>query len=92
MPYFIRTLYVDGRTVPCTESLVECSVAHTERADINRVGYDRVSGTFAHRRVRDGGRHETPLYVDSDNRIRYANEPQETYYELKGWSRDPDSI
>jgi hypothetical protein len=46
----------------------------TEAADISRVGYDRVSGAYAHRWVREGGHHETPLYVDYDGRIRYAKD------------------
>ena len=33
-----------------------------------------ISGKEAHRWVREGGRHDTPLYVDPDNRIRYARD------------------
>jgi hypothetical protein len=32
-----------------------------------------VSGRFAHRWVRDGGHHSTPLYLDQ-GRIRYARD------------------
>jgi hypothetical protein len=35
--------------------------------------FEVVSGIFAHRWVRDGGHHSTPLYVDQ-GRIRYARD------------------
>jgi len=33
-----------------------------------------VTGAEAHKWVRDGGVHGTPLYIDQDNRIRYARD------------------
>lgn len=74
MPYFIRTLYNKGEPIQRSETLVEMTQRQTEQADISKVGYDRVSGTFAHQWVRDGGHHMTPLYVDYDGRIRYARD------------------
>jgi len=45
-----------------------CAQEHADRR------YLVISGQEAHRWVREGGRHETPLYVDQDNRIRYAKD------------------
>lgn len=36
--------------------------------------YHRVDGTEAHRWVRDGRIHSTPLYIDLDGRIRFARD------------------
>ena len=33
-----------------------------------------ITGSEAHRWVRDGRVHGTPLYIDQDNRIRYARD------------------
>jgi hypothetical protein len=55
--------------------LVEMDPRTVDRhADIDKVGYDRVSGAYAHRWVRDDRPHETPLFVDFDGRIRYARD------------------
>lgn len=36
--------------------------------------YRQVTGQEAHRYIKQGGHHETPLYVDMDNRVRYASD------------------
>lgn len=70
MAYYIRS-YTGPYPSP---TLVEATQAHVESVDISRVGYDRVDGVYAHRWVRNGYRHETPLYIDYDGRIRRGSE------------------
>jgi hypothetical protein len=55
-------------------TLVESTQRQTEQADISRVGYDRVSPEYARQWVKDGGHHETPLWVDYDGKVRYARD------------------
>jgi hypothetical protein len=53
-------------------------VSRTELKREKRVWPNRlhlvITGAEAHKWVRDGGIHGTPLYIDQDNRIRYARD------------------
>lgn len=60
-------------------TLVEATQRWTEQADINRVGYDRIDPVYARKWVKEGGHHETPLYVDWDGKVRYARDPEANY-------------
>lgn len=66
MTYYLRTFVGSRNPV-----LVESTQRQTEQADISRVGYDRVSPEYAHRWVKNGGVHETGLWVDN-GKVRYA--------------------
>jgi hypothetical protein len=56
------------------QTLVEASQRHVEQADLSRVGYHRVDPTYARQWVKNGGHHETPLWVDYDGKVRYARD------------------
>jgi hypothetical protein len=36
--------------------------------------YERISGQRAHKWVKEGGHHETALYIDHNGRVRYATD------------------
>lgn len=54
--------------------LVQTTWSHILAGPHPDYDYNPVPGTVAHRWVRGGGHHETPLYTDADGRIRYAKD------------------
>jgi hypothetical protein len=66
MTYYLRS-YPGGYGY----TLVESTQRQVEQADISKVGYDRVSPEYAHKWVKNGGHHETGLWVDN-GKVRYA--------------------
>lgn len=78
--YLIRTclfwIKAEGRFISDGGVLVEMTAK--ELRDIEKLQgprlprYRRVDGHYAHKWVRDGYQHETALYIDHDNRVRYA--------------------
>ncbi len=68
MAYFIRSVRLgDGRT---SGTLIESKTLPT--SDNPNVFFYALPGFRAHRWVRNGGVHETGLYLDLDGRIRKA--------------------
>lgn len=51
----------------------QIKAACAERGEARYPHYNHISGTEAHRYVKNGGHHETPLWVDA-GRIRYARD------------------
>ena len=70
MTYYLRSY--TGKYPHTT--LVVSTQRQTEQADISKVGYDRVDPEYARHWVKNGGHHETPLYVDYDGKVRYARD------------------
>ena len=68
MTYYLRS-YPGQRGAGFT--LVESTQRQTEQCDISKVGYDRVSPEYARQWVKNGGHHETGLWVDN-GKVRYA--------------------
>lgn len=75
MAYYIRArLRPNGEVNYGTSVLIESSVLGKGRKVwSDSFLYERVDGAYAHRWVRCGHIHETPLYIDQ-GRIRYARE------------------
>lgn len=70
MTYYLRSYPGKHRNA----TLVVSTQRQTEQADISRVSYDRVSPQYARSWVRNGGHHETPLWVDWEGKVRYARD------------------
>jgi hypothetical protein len=69
--YVIRTYRAEAGFD--TETLVEMSVADFQKAEQSeRIRHYKVSTDAAHRYVKNGGVHTTPLWVDDRGRIRRA--------------------
>lgn len=73
MAYYIRRRKTDGKPDWATACLVEVN-SKEEVIEGDHLLFERETGQGAHRWVREGLRHETPLYIDADNRIRYAKD------------------
>lgn len=68
------TKHADG-SYTSTDMLTEMTKAELRNAEANMgaddtVEYNTIGGPQAHRWVRRGQPHETPLYIDNDNRVR----------------------
>lgn len=82
MDYYIRhrqyTSAINGR-IHRSQMLVELTAAearecvHASPAS-DEPDYQRCSADYARNWVRQGLPHETPLWVDYDNRVRYARD------------------
>jgi hypothetical protein len=69
--YVIRSYRTEAGFV--TEVLFEMTVADFQKAEQSeRVRHSKVSTDAAHRYVKNGGTHTTPLWVDDRGRIRRA--------------------
>lgn len=81
MTYVIKTRitrYPDGSYFS-SDRLIEMSKRDALKAEASEdplIEYTIVSGAMAHRYVKQGMIHETPLYIDFDGRVRYARDSQ----------------
>jgi hypothetical protein len=79
MAYVVRTRTTklsDG-SYCSTDCLVEMTRAAALKAEATTepgVEFNMISGAMAHRYVKRGMQHETPLYVDDTGRVRYARD------------------
>lgn len=63
------------RLSPYGQTLTEVTAREYLRAqEVDRNAYRRVDAEFARRYVKNGGHHETALWVDTDGKVRYARD------------------
>ena len=76
MAYYIRSYHghIHGSQMLVELTSAEAREVVHESYAADEPDYRRVSATYAHQWVRGGLPHETALWIDFDNRVRYARE------------------